>query len=452
MTASEPADVIWRPNPGPQTRFLSTRADEALYGGAAGGGKSSALVAMPLRWVDHPRFRGLLLRRDTTQLADLWDKAVEVYPRAFPGAKSDSSKLMWKFPSGARIWFTHCQYDDDVSRFDGQEFQFIGFDELTHFTRSQYVKINARLRGPAELPKITRSTTNPGGDGHEWVFGRYGPWLNPEHPTRVEPGQALHYLKNDDGSETFVEKGTPKSRSRVFIPARLSDNPHVGEEYAGQLNELDAVRREQLKNGNWLIKPGAGKYFNRAWWKFATMVPAAARGIRYWDRAATEQKTKGDDPDWTVGLRIWEYEWLYFIDDVVRFRGTPQTVEATIKATAMADGKRVTVGIEQDPGQAGKFEAEYYVRELAGWTVKTFPVMKDKITRAGPASSQVEHGNVFLVVQPGAPPRWLETFIQELEGFPDAGHDDQVDTLSGGFAALRRPRPARGVVRNIAGV
>lgn len=435
--------ILWRPNPGPQMQFLSTRADEALYGGAAGGGKSAALVAMPLRWVEHPRFRALILRRDTTQLADLWDKAVGLYPRAFPGAKSDATKLTWRFPSGARVWFTHCQYEQDVARFDGQEFQFIGYDELTHFTASMYARVNARLRGPADLPKMSRATTNPGGEGHDWVFQRWGPWLNPDLPERAKPGETLHYVRGEDGAEQYVPKGTPRARSRVFIPARLADNPHVGDEYGQQLDELDAVRRAQLKDGDWLIKPGAGLYFRRAWFKFGQMVPKGARGIRYWDRAATEAKP-GTDPDWTVGLRMWEHEGVYYVDDVVRLRGTPQTVEATITATAHADGKAVVVGIEQDPGQAGKFEASYYVRALAGWTVRTCPVSRDKVTRAGPVSSQVEHGNVVLVAQPGA--RWIDPLLVELEGFPDAVHDDQVDALSGSFAQLHRPRIARGVM------
>jgi len=453
----EPQDGDWKPNRGPQARFLASTASEALYGGAAGGGKSAALIVMPLRWVHHPRFSGLILRRETPQLVELWQEACALYPRAFPGAKADHGKLTWTFPSGARIWFTHVQHEKDIARFDGQAYQLIGFDELTHFTEAMFTRICARLRGPPELPKYARATTNPGGEGHEWVFKRWGPWLNPDATPRAQAGEKLWYLPGGENGTQWCEENSTRTevadgketviraRSRVFIPASLSDNPFIGDEYRAQLAELDAVRRAQLKDGNWLIKPGAGLYFKRGWFKRAEMVPKGARAIRYWDRAATAAEP-GKDPDWTVGLRLWELDGIYYIDSIVRMRGTPQEVEATIRATALSDGRSVIVGIEQDPGQAGKFEAEYYVRALSGWTVRTYPVMRDKITRAGPVSSQAEHGNVRIVAEPGT--RWLEAFFEELEGFPDANHDDQIDALSGAFAALHKPKPPRGTVKS----
>jgi predicted phage terminase large subunit-like protein len=450
--------IIFQPNVGPQTQFLASRASEVLYGGAAGGGKSAALIAMPLRWVHHPKFRALVLRRETPQLKDLWDKACELYSRVCPSAKPRHDEREWRFPSGARIWFTHVEHESDIARFDGHEYQLIAFDELTHFSESQYVRVCARLRGPADLPKYARATTNPGGSGHEWVMRRWAPWLNPESPVRALPGKKLWYLPpggNDadwcDTGERRVESdgAITEARSRVFIPARLADNPHVGQEYRAQLLELDPVRRAQLLEGNWLVTPAAGAYFKRAWWKFASAVPPGARGIRYWDRAATVAKP-GKDPDWTVGLRMWATDdGRYFIDNLVRFRGTPADVEKKVRATALLDTRRAMIGIEQDPGSAGVFEADYYVRALAGYRVRTFRVTKDKVTRAGPVSSQVEHGNVYLV---GAGASWIEPFVQECEAFPDGSHDDQVDALSGAFAALAKPKPVRGTMQRWAGV
>jgi predicted phage terminase large subunit-like protein len=442
--------IIFQPNEGPQTRFLASRADEVLYGGQAGGGKSAALIVMPLRWVHHPKFRAVILRRETPQLADLWDKAAQLYPRAVPKVKANSTMGTWTFPSGARIWFTHCQHEDDVARFDGHEFCLAAFDELTHFTQRIYRSVRARLRTSApDLPTITRATTNPGGEGHEWVFRRWGPWLDPASELRAEPMQTLHYVPGDLG-EQWVPKGTPGSLSRVFIPAALTDNPHVDSSYRMVLADIDdPVRRSQLLDGNWLIKPAAGLYFKRAWWKSTSAVPAGARGVRYWDRAATAA-APGKDPDWTVGVRMWATDkGEFFVDDIVRFRGTPADVEKRVRATAAYDTRRVMVGIEQDPGSAGVFEAAYYVRALAGYRVKTFKVTKDKVTRAGPISSQVEHGNVFLV---GAGAPWIEPFVQECEAFPDVNHDDQVDALSGAFAALAKPKPVRGTIQSWAGV
>jgi len=124
---------------------------------------------------------------------------------------------------------------------------------------------------------------------------------------------------------------------------------------------------------------------------------------------------------------------------VVRFRGTPAEVVATIKQTAELDGKGVAIALEQDPGQAGKFESDWYLRALVGWNVRAYPVMRDKIARAQPVSAQAEAGNVKLVRGP-----WNETFIQELEAFPEGSHDDQVDGLSCGFnAILTMPGPPK---------
>lgn len=435
----------WRPNPGPQTRFLASSASEGLYGGAAGGGKSAALIAAPLRWVTHPKFRALILRRETTQLTNLLDKARELYPRAFPGARFNEQKKTWFFPSGATVRFNHCEHEKDAAIYDGDEFQYVAFDELTHFTQKQFVAISARVRSAAQgLPRFVRASTNPGGYGHEWVFRRWGPWLDPAFeaagiaPRRdaetgrllppARPGETLWYVPTNDG-ERWVPQGTPGARSRVFIPARLADNPRLLDadpEYATALMGLDPVRRAQLLDGNWLIKPSAGLYFRRGWFEVVGAAPIEATRVRYWDRAASP------DGDYTVGVKLARTrDKLLFVEDVVRFRGRPLEVMAAIKNTAKLDGQRVTIGIEQDPGQAGVVEADAYVRELQGFTVRKVRPTGDKVSRAQPVSAQVEAGNVKLVQ--GA---WCEPFIQELEGFPDSDHDDQVDAFSGAFGLV----------------
>lgn len=451
--SDRPRPGDWVPTP-KQSKFLASTANECLYGGSAGGGKSWGAILLPLRWVHIPRFRALILRRESTQLGDLIDKAIELYPRAFKGARFNHKTNTCTFPSGAKIRFNHCEHESDASIYDGFEFQLVEFEELTHFTLKQYLTIRARLRSATPgLPRYTRATTNPGGVGGDWVFLRWGAWLDPEFMAEgleprfspngqklppARPGQTLWYVKGADEAERFVPEGTPGARSRVFIPATLADNPHLlanDPDYANALRDLDPVRRAQLLDGNWTIKPAKGLYFKRSMFTFVDKneVPAIARRLRYWDRAATEPHAENKDPDWTVGVRMARSpDKIIWIEDATRMRGAPGAVESTIKATAEMDGRSLPVCLEQDPAQAGKAEMSYYVKSLQGFNVRAIPKRTNKLTAAGPFSAQCAAGNVRIVRGP-----WNEAFLQTLEQFPEKGaHDDDVDAASGAFNTL----------------
>lgn len=115
-------DIVFKPNPGPQTEFLAAPEREVLYGGSAGGGKSYAMLADPMRYFDNKNFAGILFRRTNDELRELIWKSQEIYPRAFPGAKWQEKKSQWVFPSGARLWLTYLERDEDVLRYQGQAF------------------------------------------------------------------------------------------------------------------------------------------------------------------------------------------------------------------------------------------------------------------------------------------------------------------------------------------
>lgn len=433
---------MWTATPR-QSQFLKSSAYEALYGGAAGGGKSEALLAGALRWATEPHFRALILRRTYADLErSLIDRSRTMFRKAFPDADYHETKKTWRFPSGAQVQFGHLEHEEDKFEYQSAEYSYVAFDELTHFSETQYTYLTSRARSSHGLPIRIRAATNPGGRGHEWVMRRWAPWLDPRSEQQAAPGEKLFYENGPDG-ETWVDVPSHESLSRVFIPANISDNPHLTESdptYVSRLRGLDRVTRAQLLEGDWLARVAEGALFKSAWFDRVAVAPAQAFRVRYWDRASTpesEAKSKGRDADYTVGVRIARTsDGLLFVEDVVRFRGRPMEVEDTIVKTAKADGKHVMVGIEQDPGSAGVAEADAYMRALCGFNARKVRPTGNKVQRAQPASAQCEARNVKLVQAP-----WNKAFTEELEQFPDGNHDDQVDAFSGAFTLAAAGEP-----------
>lgn len=417
----------WRPFAA-QVPFLSSNATEALYGGAAGGGKTDALVLGAMRFVAEPKYTAIIFRRTFPELEGKVLPVAHEWYKSAARANYNGQTHTFTFPSGARIIFGHLQHEDDVRIYQGHEFQYIGFDELTHFTEFQYTYLMTRLRSAGNIPRSVRAGTNPGGIGHEWVMRRWAPWLD-KHENykgpRASPGQPLRYANTKDGA-VWCETG---NFSRVFFPAFAKDNPHLNADYTEMLMGQDVVTRAQLIHGDWMISAAPGLLFRRSMFKFLDSKPEDVTGrVRFWDRAATE-----GGGDWTIGVRMSKPRsggWC--VEDVVRLQGSPAEVEKTIKATAVLDTKACDIELSQDPGSAGKFEAAYYINALAGYNVRAAPETGDKVSRAKPFSAQCEAGNVSMVKGP-----WNEAYLQILEAFPTKGvHDDDVDASSGAFAAL----------------
>lgn len=177
--------------------------------------------------------------------------------------------------------------------------------------------------------------------------------------------------------------------------------------------------------------PRDGGMFKRRWFEIVAAAPAGGRKVRKWDLAGTVEEA-GKDPDWTVGtLMSRDAAGFFWIENIIRFRGSPHEVEQAIINTAKADGTSVTVGLSQDPGQAGKFQVRHLISKLAGFNVKSEPETGSKEVRATPFAAQCEAGNVKVVKGD-----WNDAFFDEAEAFPNAAHDDQVDAGAGAFALL----------------
>lgn len=394
-----------------QAQFLSLECQEAFYGGAAGGGKSEALLMAALQYVDRPGYAALLLRRTYADLSlpgALMDRAND-WLRGTDARWKDTEKT-WLFPSGATLTFGYLENEAHKYRYQGSELAFVGFDELTQFTETQYRYLFSRLRQKADLgvPARMRAASNPGGVGHDWVRQR------------------------------FLVEG--EAAGRVFVPAALDDNPHVDREgYRQSLAQLDPVTRAQLLSGDWEVVPNDG-LFRREWFtRVEDAAPAGLRWARYWDLAASVKTSA----DYTASAAVaFDASGTLWIRDVIRGRWEWPDARKIIVAAMLAEPATVTAIEEAMHGLAALQELRR-MPTLAHVPLRGIQVEKDKWSRALPWATRAEAGKVALVR--GA---WIGAFLDEAVQFKGDGktHDDQVDSVSGGLTLIAAPSAGRPAV------
>ena len=393
-----------------QKVFLRTYSIEALFGGAAGGGKSSALLMAALQYVDIPGYSAILFRRTFADLSlpgALMDR-FRTWCANYEEIHWNANSYVATFPSGARISFGYLNNTNDYLRYKGSEYQFIGMDEVTEIRESDYRYLFSRLRRPStgplsSVPLRMRCASNP---APNWVRQRF-----------IVEGQ---------------EKG------RIFVPSRLTDNPGIdAESYRQALSALDPIERRRLEEGDWWSTT-LGTMFDRTSAVIIDIdeVPtftSSARIVRFWDLAATEPNQSTPDPDWTVGTLMLFDQGVAYVLDVKKKRVKSDKVEQFVAQTAYEDGVATPIRMEQEPGSSGKSLMDQYARYVVpGFDFGANRSTGDKITRARPFAAALANGNVRVVR--GA---WLSDWLDELSAFPEsAPHDDQVDSATGAFNYL----------------
>jgi predicted phage terminase large subunit-like protein len=431
-----------RPHSGPQNAFLASTADIALFGGAAGGGKTHALLLEALRHVTtNDKFSAVYFRRTTTQIKNpggLWDQSMRLYPLV---GGLPNYTLEWRWKEGGKVKFAHLEHETTKLDWHGAELPLILFDELTTFTATQFWYLLSRNRSMSGVKGYVRASCNP--DADSWVAELIEWWIDQSTglPIPERSGVLRWFVRQDDrlewgDSEQEMLERYPGSRpkSLTFIAAKLSDNPTLEASdpgYRANLMAMQLVERARLLDGNWKIRPSAGLYFQRHWCPIIDVAPVGMTIKRGWDLAGTA-KTDTNNPDWTCSTKMGRtYDGRYIVLDHRWLRANPGEVKRFLRNVASEDGPKVHIQLPQEPAQAGKAQAADFVAHLSGFVVRTAVETGEKTTRFSPFSAQCEAGNVSILRGP-----WNERYLSELEAFPDAPHDDCADATSTVFRAL----------------
>jgi phage terminase large subunit-like protein len=435
---------------------------QCLYGGAAGGGKSDALLmgAAQYAW-KHPDFSAIMFRRTHTDLAQpgaLMDRAMEWWIPA--GVRWDGSNKIFRFPNGAKVAMAYLSKPNDHHRYKSAEYQYTAWDELTDWntaTQHKYVGLSrVRRKAGSNVPLRTLSASNPGGPGHNWV------------------------------KERFIDDNAPCH----YVPASIRNNPYIDQEdYIEQLMQLHPTIREQLLNGDWSARD-QGDYFRREWFgpfldpERDTWPDEDCIRVRWWDLAASER----EDAAFTSGVRMAKHRsGVHAIEHVRSFRATPGKRDEWIIQQAKLDGFATTVGLEIEPGSGGVAQFLALEKQLKAIGFRVYGARpKAELTdtqgkllvrqpahptgkegRAAPVASCLQRGyfrraegpqeecgflSSFYGLDEGKDTihqrdglrmfigPWTQPYLDVVEGFPDGPTCDEVDATSGAWTFLQTQR------------
>ncbi len=452
--------LVLAPQKGPQEMFLASSADICIYGGAAGGGKTYALLLEAIRHMNNSDFNALIFRKEYTQITSpggLWDSSRHIYSWIQGAQPVKTPKLHWCFRSGATVSFAHLGRDEDCEGWQGAQIALIGFDELTHFSEWQFFYMLSRNRTISGVKPYVRATCNP--DADSWVATFIEWWIDQDtgYPIKERSGkirwmirinEVIHWVDSKEAAIQLAmendiarQEAETMPKSVTFIASTLQDNKilmKMDPGYLANLKALPLVERERLLYGNWKIKAAAGLMFKRTQVNIVSEIPNdVILWCRGWDLAATSEDEKGN-PAYTAGVLIGKRSCgRYIVADVINRRLSASDVRKLVLMTAQADRAaygRVVQRLPQDPGQAGKEQAQSYMKLLSGFVVKIMPESGDKVTRAEPFSAMwqgtetMDTGFVDILIAP-----WNSEFFNQYESFPQSDFKDMVDAGANAF-------------------
>lgn len=347
------AENFLSPQPGFQTKFLCSPADIVIGGGAAGAGKTFALLLEPLRWAKVKGFGGIIFRRTYPQITHqggLWDTAMDIYPTQL--GVSNESQLEWTFPSGVRIKFNHLQHEKNILDYQGSQIPFIAFDELTHFTEKMFWYLLSRNRSVCGVQPYVRATCNP--DPDSWVARLIEWWIDQDTGFPI-PDRAgvVRFFTRDNGVLVWgnskeeviakcphlfeaipIEDKNMLVKSLTFIPGNIYENPELikkNPQYLGDLMAQDEATKKQLLEGNWKIKVDSESMMQyTSVLDMFTNDHVKANGKRY---ITADIALHGSDK-----FVLWVWEGWRIIDLVVMEKKDAFDVEAKIKEVARKYG------------------------------------------------------------------------------------------------------------------
>lgn len=449
------------PQKGRQELAINVDADVILLSGAAGSSKSYSLLMRMLRYMNDPNFDAIYFRRTSPQIkgqGGLWDSAKELYMKFGAYCVDSRTEATFKGENGENLAvakFMHMQLEKNKLDHQGLQYSAVFFDELTHFSETQFTYLLSRLRSESETASFVMASMNP--DADSWALKWVLPWLDEEGYISKEQNGKVKYFVTIDGAPLFAdtkeeikakfphacEVWNPEAeemvqiepKSCVVIGSTIFDNPILikkNPNYLAELNSLPSVEKSRLLYGNWFARADGSGHFKREWLPKLSR-PPIGMAARAWDKASEEPSEKEWRPDFTASVKmIKSKDGTYCIvgdyhpdncDDMYkgRFRKRAGARDVIIEKQAIMDGHDCVQVLPVDPAAAGKAEFQQAAIKLTdvGVIVKPDPMPnnKSKLTKFMPFSSACENGLVSICEATFPDQATLDQFYKELEGF-----------------------------------